>query len=144
MVDDLDLALRAEHAEEIPHHHELLNDFLSVLGLHNLDRRLISEFCIDHVVQRVEVYSFVALLDSSDVVNVPQTGCPVSLRDAEDACFLHFHEVLRLVNHHALNLACVQEHEAEGEYSDRHSILPPMPDEEFKVQINARNTYPSR
>ena len=63
----------------------LFNDFSSICRLHNLDGRLVPEFCHNHVVKGVEVDAFMAFFNSSDVVNLVKI-IDSFLSDAEDAC----------------------------------------------------------
>lgn len=144
-IVNLELIFRGEHAEEVPDQESLLDNFIALGRLEQLDRGFSAELRLDYVVDGVHIDAVVAFLDAA---NIQHTGQVVNLltSQAEHTSLVKFKEAFLFVDYHAFYLAAVDEDQAEEQNDDGHCVLPPVSAKKTALsQMTKRksNTYPS-
>ena len=125
-VVDVQLTLACKHAEEVADEERLLDYLFALAGLEDFDRRLIAEFSLHHVVQRVKVHTVVALLHATNILHARQV-IYLFVVQADYASAVKLEQASVLINDDALNLAAVQEDQPQDQHDDCHHVLPPVP-----------------
>ena len=133
----MQLALCGEHAKEVANEQALLHDFVPFGALEYLDRGLVAELGLNHIVQCVEVDSIVTFLDGADVADSGKIEDSFTVQ-ANDTSFVQLQEALFLVNDNRLDFSAIQEYESK--YADKNcdDILPPVTTMKRKLEGKTR------
>ena len=134
-VVNLQLALRREHAEEVPDEQGLLYDFVSFGRFKYFNRRLVSELRLNHVVQSVKVDSIVTFFHCTDIADSGKIEDALAVK-ANDAPLVQLEEALIFIDDYGLDFTAVQEDDTK--YADHNcdNILPPVPRKKEKFNLN--------
>jgi len=114
----------ARKTQEVPDNVKLFDHFLPILSLKDLYYRFLVNFCLDHVVECVDVHASVAFLIRFDIMQVRKSEESL-LRFTENSLLGNTQIACLLVKAHCMQLARVEKSNSKGYKPKSDKVLPP-------------------